>query len=584
MNGFRRFLIGLPFLLVACSLESERGREEIAYVNARVYTLDAERPWAEALAVRDGTIFAVGSEAQVRAVISERAEVIDLDQRMVIPGLHDVHVHALEAGLNRATCEFPPVAELQDLEGIARECANEQAGQTWVIGSGVHLTALREKLKPGWNPLERAVRYRPMLVLDDLGHGAWMNSQGLELAGFRANFTDPPGGILDRDPRTGALTGVVFENAQQAARDAARKPNTENRAASYRGLLGSLRELNANGITSVSDAGGFWTRGYHEAWRRAALEGRLTVRASNSLYLYPDRPLDAQVAELREIAESQVLNSNPAGGQLRFDQVKIYVDGILSQGTSALNSRYRRRIGPASVSPRGFLYFEPDALKTYARELSKAGFQLHFHATGDRGVALALDALEAAGKAGSRHRISHLYLVDPADWKRFVELEVIADFQLSPGSFDPEYRAQLSRILGRRRAAQLLPLGAALDAGVHTVLSSDWDAGPLSPFGTIERALPFFETREQGIARSLRMLTLDSAYVLHQEQQTGSIEVGKWADLAILDRDLFTTQDLDGTQVVLTLFQGEVVHRAEDCLFSAPSPESGEVRFVCPGP
>ncbi len=540
---------------------ARRAPETILH-GGRIYTIDPARPWAEAIAIEAGKIVAVGDDTEVLGLGSSMTELIDLDGRMVLPGFHDPHVHVVEAGVNERLCLFPWRRPLATYEQSARNCANRQRSRDWVVGAGVFVAALLQGDELPIDVLDRAVPDRPVLILDDLGHGAWANTMAMEAAGYRRGSPDPPGGILDRDAVSGRLTGIVFENAQQKLRDAAWPPTEQNLEETYQGLIGSLAELNMHGITSVSDAGGYWTRGHHEVWARAQRLGELTVRASNALYVFPDRPLDAQIADLRR------LYANESGSLLRFNQAKIYIDGILDFGTSALLDPYLEKASPPSPSPSGFVYFEQDVLQEYVRVLDEIGFQLHFHATGDRGVRMALDAVEAArarnGAADRRHRVTHLYLVDEEDRGRFLELGVIADLQMPPDAVNRAYARYLSRLVGDDAAAGLLPVQSLLDAGAKTVLSSDWDAGPLSPLGTIQRALTRFTEPVGKLAVAIRMLTLDAAFLLHQADITGSIMVGKQADLVVLDRNLFDIPktQIEDVRVLLTLLDGEKVFRA----------------------
>lgn len=194
---------------------------------------------------------------------------------------------------------------------------------------------------------------------------------------------DPQGGVFDRDPATGRLTGLLLENAQQRVRDAA----AEDEETVYRGLLAAFEELAANGVTTVSDAGGFWTQDHPAAWERARDEGELTVRGVNTLYLYPDRDLDEQLEEL-----AARFRDDP-GDRVRFDTAKIYLDGILDLGTAALIEPYETPID--AERPSGFSYFDEPDLATYVAELHDLGFQLDFHVIGDAAVRQALDAIAA---------------------------------------------------------------------------------------------------------------------------------------------------------------------------------------------
>ena len=325
------------------------------------------------------------------------------------------------------------------------------------------------------------------------------------------------------------------------------------------GLLSSLEELARNGITAVSDAGGYWTRGHVDAWKRALREDRLTVRARNALYVFPDRPLDEQLAEL-----GALFDDGPSD-LLRFNTAKIYVDGILDLGTAALLEPYEQPIDPRF--PSGFLYFEAAALQTYARELHEIGFQLHFHVIGDAATRAALDAVEsispgAADVADRRHRTTHTYLVHDDDVDRFAELGVVADFQMAPIVIDPDYARSLSPLIGDR-AFGLVPTTRLLEAGAAVSLSSDWDADPLSPLGAIERAV-----RRAGggidLDTAIRLVTVGAAQALRTDAETGSITVGKQADFVLLDQNLFDVRPrrIDDTQVLMTVVGGRIVYDA----------------------
>ena len=410
-----------------------------------VYTVDSAQPWAEAITIEAGKIVAVGSADEVLSLAVRTTEIVDLAGRMVLPGFHDPHVHVVEAGVNERLCLFPWRRPLAAYEQPVRNCANRQQSRDWVVGAGVFVAALLEGGELPIDMLDRAVPDRPVLILDDLGHGAWANTMAMEAAGYRRDDPDPPGGILHRDAVSGRLTGIVFENAQQKLRDAAWPPTEQHLDETYQGLIGSLAELNMHGITSVSDAGGYWTRGHHEVWKRAEQRGELTVRASNALYVFPDRPFDTQIADL------QRMFANEPGRLLRFNQAKIYIDGILDLGTSALLEPYIEAASPPSPSPAGFVYFQQDELEQYVSALDAIGFQLQFHATGNRGVRLALDAVEKAqarnAVADRRHRVTHLYLVDEADRGRFLDLGVIADLQMPPDAVNRAYTHYVSRLV-----------------------------------------------------------------------------------------------------------------------------------------
>ena len=284
--------------------------------------------------------------------------------------------------------------------------------------------------------LDRAIPNRPAVINDALGHAAFVNSEALRTAGLANRGENPRGGAILRD-RTGRPNGVLLENAQNIALDVAESPSRSNRKANYEALLGAIDELAAHGITSVSDAGGYWPREHHRAWIRAAREGELDVRAANALWVYPNRPFRPQVRRITKIRDQGEREN------LRFDQVKLYVDGIVDYGTAALEDPYRHRPAWAPGGPRGFTYFSQRRLNRYVSAFHRRGFQVHLHVWGNRAARLGLDAIERAqrryGVPDRPHRLTHLYLVDRRERKRFAELGAVADFQLGADAIAPGY-------------------------------------------------------------------------------------------------------------------------------------------------
>jgi predicted amidohydrolase YtcJ len=538
--------------LLACSAAQS---DQTLLFNGVIHTIDPDAPFAEAVLIANGEIVAVGNNDDLAARADTHAYRVDLEGMAVLPGFQDIHLHALEAGLNDSLCFLPDQTALGELESLIADCALNQAGSDWFFASGVNMTALLE-VDP--NPVARLDGLfpdRPALILDDIGHGAWANSHALSAVGYDQMGVDPPGGILHRSP-TGDLTGVVFENAQQALRNAAFPPTSANLARAYEGLLASLDILAENGVTTISDAGGYWPRGHHQIWQRVAEDGLLSVRAHNALYVYPDRDFDAQIAEI------SALYANNADNLLRFNQVKLYVDGIVLQGTAALMAPYEVDAhNEVRGTGTGFLYFTPAELTRYAQAFAQSGFLLHFHVTGDRGARLALDAIEASAEpVAGRHRLTHLYLVDPSDQGRFTQLAVAADFQMAPSSLTDEYEAYLAYLLGAR-VYDRLPARALIDAGALITLSSDWDAESLSPLERIETVVTLPPDRSISVTDAIAMTTLAPAQALGHDDMTGSVTIGKRADLVILDRNpLDVAPDQIGDiAVIATLLDGEPV-------------------------
>ena len=364
--NIKRTLLGAALLALTFNAGAAMA-ENLALINAYVHTVDKSRPSASALAIGDdGVIMMVGTDEDAKEAAGAGAKIIDLGGRMVLPGFQDAHLHALEAGVNEAMCELEPFGTLRGYEKAVRACAKESAGG-WIVGSGVSMAHLLDLHENPVELLDKASPDRPALILDNIGHGAWANSAALRAAGYDRMRGDPPGGVIMRDERTGEPNGVVLENAQQKLRNLAFPATEANAELAYESLLRAMKTLAENGITSVSDAGGYWPQGHQRGWELALERGKLTVRASNALYVYPDLEFDAQMAELARRF------SNSSDSLLRFNQAKIYVDGILEQGTGALLGAYKPGSTLYEGTGNGLLYFDEDALRRYSTELSEAG-------------------------------------------------------------------------------------------------------------------------------------------------------------------------------------------------------------------
>lgn len=523
--------------------------------NARIYTVDADQPWAEALAVsEEGEILAVGSRTEVEEFADDDTEFVDLGGRLVLPGFQDSHAHVLDASSEaQGDCPLQSDGTLEQWLDEIGECA-EQAEGDWLLGSGFSLHTLLDSGESPRALLDEIAPDLPIAIMEETSHSYWLNSKALQLAGFDGERDDPEGGVILRDPQ-GRATGVVLDNAGDLVMDKALPPSKALQQLYYQAVLDGQDELARNGITSVADARVFWRRGHLEAWQRAAREDRLKARTSLGLWAYPQLDDGEQLAQLKALYQP-----GDEDDLLRITQIKLYVDGIVHNTTARLRQPYQHSL--AGVDPRGLYYFGPERLARYARELASSGFDLHIHNIGDQAVRDALDAIEQVGRG--RHRLTHVELVDQSDIPRFRQLGVIADFQPSP-YFTPSFLKDNQPLIGPR-AYQMLPMRALYDSGARVTLSSDWDVNPLSPLGIMQNALGLGSRGLPNLEAAIRAYTLDAAYTLRQEDSTGSLEVGKQADLLVLDRDIFKLPpaQIGQARVLWTLLGGEEVYRAAE--------------------
>ena len=546
----------LPFLLSLLSplALADEPVASLLLHNARIHTVNDEQPWAQALAIdEDGRILAVGSDAEVEEYADDETEFVDLKGRLVLPGFQDTHAHVLDASSEaQGDCQVSP----QD--GVAKwldeiQACNEQDDGEWLLGWGFSLHSLLEAEKSPRELLDSIISDRPVAIMEETSHSYWLNSKALELAGIEDDTENPEGGVILRD-ESGKATGLLLDNAGDLALDQALPPSRALEETYYQAVLSGQDELAKNGITSVADARVFWRRGHMEAWQRAAEKDELVARTTLGLWAYPTLDDEEQLAELKAMYDEGSDDS-----LLRVTQIKFYVDGLIHNTTAVMRQPYQQSL--PGVAPRGLYYFTPERLQRYVRELSKAGFDMHVHAIGDQAVRDGLDAFESDSGEG-RHRLTHVELVAREDISRFKAQGVIADFQPSP-YFQPSFLKSNEPMIGDRAYA-MLPMRELYDAGARVTLSSDWDVNPVSPLGIMQNALSLGKRSLPSLEAAVRAYTLDAAYTLRQEQETGSLEVGKQADLVVLDRDIFKLQvnQIGQARVLWTLLGGEETYRA----------------------
>jgi predicted amidohydrolase YtcJ len=541
--------------LAACLAQSTE--QEAVLYNAAIYTVNDKQPWAEAIYVRDGIIEYVGTTEEALAVASENAELIDLNGKMVMPGIHDVHMHPLEAmsPLLGACLLDSAVEDAEEYIPELEECAPEQMGTDWVLGFGHSVFTLLETERHPKEILDQAIPDKPAAIMEETSHSFWVNSKALERAGIDKDTPNPPGGVIVKDAITGEPTGILFDSAGDLIMDLAWQPTEEIMELNYEGLLEALALLNEYGITSVCEARTYWKRNFQDAWLRAEREGQLSVRAILDLWAYPSMNDDEQIKKLA------ALYQNDPESLLRISQIKVYDDGILINSTAAMLEPYLETLGEIP-SNNGLNYFSEERLTRYIRELEPVGFDFHIHTIGDRGVREALNAIEAGQQGGGRHRLTHLEVVNPADYKRFKALNITADMQVAGDFAQPDHWQENEFLIGER-AEPLIPLKDLWDAGARITLSSDWDVSTLNPFVGMQNALTRAPQNLSNLGDVIRAYTLNAAYVMRQEQLVGSLEVGKHADLIVLNQNLFEipVQNINKTKVLMTFLNGKVVYK-----------------------
>jgi len=552
---------------------------DLVLTGGHVYLVDAARSWAGAVAVAGGRIVAVGTDAEVSAHIGPRTEVVGLSGRMVVPGFIDSHIHASAGGLERIRCDL---SEAHSLGGyLAAVCgyAERNPAATWITGGGWSMDVFPGGV-PSREDLDRVVPDRPVFLANRDHHAAWVNSRALALAGVGAGTPDPADGRIERDAG-GEPSGTLQEGAMGLVERVMPRPALDEQVA---GIVEAQRYLHALGITGWQEAivGDYAVvPDCFEAYLEAERRGLLTARVVGALWWQRGTgpgQLDGLADRRARAAEA----GPPGPGRFRATSVKIMQDGVCENFTASMLAPYLDGHGHEAPGA-GASYFDPQELKAAVTAIDARGFQVHFHAIGDRAVREALDAVEAAraanGPGRGRHHISHLQVVHPDDVPRFRALSVIANCQPLWACYEPQMTELTLPFLGPERAGWQYPFGSLLRSGTQLCFGSDWPVSSPNPLWEIHTAVnrtvppgypyggtgeeePFLPAERIGLAAALAAFTIGSAYVNHAELETGSIEVGKQADLVVLDRDLFghPADEIALAQVDLTIVNGAVVH------------------------
>ncbi len=528
---------------------------EVVFFNAEIYTVNENQPWAEAFLVEDGVIKFVGTDGEVKNEASSNAEMIDMEGLLIIPGIHDVHLHPLEAASNNF--QFILDDQVEDAEEYATNLETalaENPGTGWLLGWGFDLEILLEATRNPKEILDELSPDRPVGIMELTSHSIWANSKALELMGISNDSENPIGGIIMRD-ELGEPNGLLMDNAGNILIDLALPVTAESKQNDYEGLIEfALPELAKHGITSLCDARTYWKRDHHETWKKIANEGNLTARVNLGLWAYPNEEDNDQLNVIKGLYEN-----NP-NSLLKINQIKLYSDGIVHNTTCAMHDNYMLDYF-GEMTNNGLNYFTEERIAQYITELEPIGFDFHIHAIGNRGVHESLNAIEQGGSNNGRHRLTHVEYVDEQDMERFAELNVTADAQVAGDFTNPEHWHDFDFLIGAAVNNNVVPIKSLTEAGARVTLSSDWDVSELNPFIGMQNALTR-NPQNIGLEQVIKAYTLNAAYVMRQEELVGSIQVGKEADFIVLDQNIFEIEptQVAQTKVLETYLKGELIY------------------------
>ena len=545
---------------------------DLIITNALVYTDDSPSTWAEAIAVSDGLITAVGAAADVAQLATAATEVVDAGRRMVMPGLADVHTHLMLGGTAAAwELLLKPTDTLDDVLAKVKAYAQTVAAGEWIIG-GVIGSAVMGRLAAGGYlaALDAAAGGRPVLLRDDSLHNRWVNSIALHRMGVDDATPDPPNGTIVRD-RDENLTGVLYESACNLAENIAAAAIDDQAGRDRVAIRTAIEVMNSFGITAIQDAATL------ESSLRALSEldgdGGLTAWVVATL---PARPFMSDAIAGEELyAAAPTYRRN----QVRPDFAKFFLDGVPMTRTSALLEPYLCHGAHEDPSEMGPLLWTDDELVDALERCQEAGLGAKLHATGDRAIRQALNAIEVIRErhgAGPIFHIAHTAYVAPSDLPRFAALGVVAD--ASPYIWFPTpMEASINSHVPPSIVDRSWPFRELLDHGALLAAGSDWPVVPtpnpwIAMQAMITRANPDPEITGQSnpsaaitLGEAISVFTSCGAKAMGMDDTVGAITPGRSADFIVLDNNLFTidTSEIHRTTVLQTYFQGQRVHGSE---------------------
>ncbi|WP_019528051.1 amidohydrolase [Dasania marina] len=536
------------------------------FSNASIYTVDPDRSWAEAIAIKNGKIIYVGDNNGAEAFWGEHTQVDNLGVKLVLPAFIDSHVHLTSGGIQENECSMDDLKSKDEILAAVKSYIDKQGPDAsgWVKGSGWSIGYIPEPRKE-W--LDEICPHRPIYLNCNDGHSLWVNSKALELAGIDKDTQDPLAGEIQRDPATGEATGLLFDFAGQIVKDAMPVETLEEKVA---GLQTGIKLAHQFGITTITEPGldGDMMAPYHYLSDRGELNIRLRAAMS---------PINWQPGAFGDEIYDFVNNiSQYQRDDITVNSIKIYIDGVIEYGSAAMLEPYLLD----DLNKKSKPFHSQERLNKYVCWLDSQGIQVHLHAIGDKGVRMALNAFAAAteanGNTDNRHQICHLEMIHPDDCKRFAELNISATFQ-SFWAFEDQYKNFLRKAVGDDRVRERsLVIGSVHRAGGRLVGGSDWFVTTLNPLEAIavavrrmdpqlpDGAAPIYNDSERvELASMIAAYTINGAYVNFKEDILGSLEVGKVADLIVMDKNLFEipAADIAKTQVQLTVMNGKNVYQ-----------------------
>jgi predicted amidohydrolase YtcJ len=536
-------------------------KAEVVLMNGHIVTMDPMAPRVEALAVLQGRLLALGANDAIKPYIGPATEVIDLGGRTALPGFQDTHIHLQDSGQDYSQNADLSAATTTD-ELIATLSAFAQTHRRpWVNGTGWY-SGIFGAHNLTREILDRAVPDRPCMIVASDGHNACLSSLGLAVLGIDDATPDPANGHILRDA-AGRATGLLYEDAIYWADAKIPQPSDADFAA---GVSWAMQLANRNGFTGVIDAK---VEARHvRVYQAIARADALTLRVASTALVKSGETTTQALDRLSSF------RADSGQGLFKVHSAKFFLDGVIENRTAAMIADYSDAQGGNAP-----LMFAPGQITEMFCAFDAARFQIHVHAIGDLATRAALDGMQAARAANgawpSLHQIAHIQFIDPTDIPRFGQLGVMANVQPLWAQHEVAVDVSAVPIVGPARARWIYAFRSLLDSGARMAFSSDWGVSTLNPFEIMQTAItrqPPVSAPEPSVflpqerltrAEALAGYTTEAAAAAWRSEETGSLSLGKYADIIVIDRDILTcdVHQIGGTQVLLTLLAGRPVYR-----------------------
>jgi predicted amidohydrolase YtcJ len=519
---------------VGCEISAD-----LALIDAKILTMNQSRPYAEAVAVKDGKILKVGTTEEVSYLIGKDTTIIYLDYRTVVPGFIDTHMHVADFARFLMWLDLTGAGSINEMQSSLKEFVQKTAKGKWIVGRGWDEKRFEEKRLPARLDLDAVSPCNPVILYYVCGQMCVVNSCALALAGLTKDSISPVGGAIGKDAETGELTGLLREAATDLVWRLVPEPSNEEVAKAAEMALETVAEA---GITSIH-------------WLATS---QIDVTILRTLRKQKNLPLRIYMIIPENLLNSLDLAEDFNCEFVRIGGVEVSLDGYLASGTAALLRPYH-----SDLAVKGKLLCTPAKLRASANKISKAGWQLVLHAMGDKAIETALTTIEALKKTG-RRRIDQAALLNEGLIQRIKQADVVVSVQPLVAASEFSVYFALEH-LGATRARWLYPLKTLFTEGIRVCGGSDCPMEPLNPLLGIQSVVTrqVFPEEQVTVDEALRMYTVNAAYASCEENIKGSIEEGKLADFTVLSLNphKVTPNEIQNIAVDMTIVGGKVVYQ-----------------------